>query len=105
MGHDGRAPVPTEAAGHLANVLEGLRVGVRAFRGQGADAVRLVVGRREPHFEWSGATRDVEAVDAVHIARGAEALVGEEDLGGGVEPLEDQIGAFVLAVVVQLGHV
>lgn len=98
-GDQGRAPVPAEGAGHLADVLEGLGVRVRPVAEQRADPFGLGVGGGEGDGQRGAGGRvppgDVEAVAAVHVPGGPQRGVAEPDVGDGVQPVEDQVGPFV----------
>lgn len=95
-GHQGRTPVPAEAARHLADVLEGFRVDVGALPGQCPHRGRLVVRGGEVHLQQPVAPGDVEAVAPVHVPGAAQFPSVQGDGRGGVQAVEDQVRPLVL---------
>ena len=94
-GHEVRAPVPPEVAGHLADRVE--RVGVRVHPGLLVDARLLgggqLGGEVDDELGLAGPHQigDVEPVCAVLVLRGPEDVVAEPHLRDGVQPVEDQL--------------
>ncbi|SCD52380.1 hypothetical protein GA0115239_102938 [Streptomyces sp. BpilaLS-43] len=98
-GDQGRAPVPAEVAGRLAD--EGVRLGVRARPVAQPLAQRLGVGVRggEADVDGVGALAqqraDREAVAPVLVGGRADLGAVEQDGGDGVEAVEAQVGGRV----------
>ena len=88
-------PVPAVVAGHLADRVERVGIGVNSRLllqarllggGQLGGEVDDQLGLSPPHE-----VSDIEPVCAVLVARGAEDAVAQPDLGNGVQPVEDQL--------------
>ncbi len=100
------APVPAERAGHLADHVERVRVGVVAPAQLRLDLLGVGQGGAEGDHQLVRAPAQrpahVEAVAAVHVPRGAEQLAVQLDRGHRVEAVEDQLDPLVGAGRVRL---
>ena len=92
------SPVPAERTGHLADVVERLRVRVGPLTELVTDPLGLGVGRGEPDGQRPRGGVDpaghVEPVGAVHVAGRADRRAVQLDVGHRVEALEDQVDPF-----------
>ncbi len=89
------APVPAEAARHLAHRVERVLVDLRPVAQEQALPVGVRDGGREPDRELvlplDEQRADVEPVGAVHVRRGADDRAVQPDLRDGVEAVEDEV--------------